>query len=205
VRPLKKEKKMARSDKRYMVYPSSRAAEIIGGTAPTLNQAIECWASLLARAMADNAKTFWNAEPTPVTGKREDAYALKEWGVLADTLKEMRFDPEFTNPGELLATAVEDANRLENVGAKWFSMDLPPEEYSEIELTDKRVAELAQKLRELDYPHAWAVILAVQWFWEHHAEGIDVKKDPWWTLAFRRQWHHKKLNKSLKRRSNRDS
>lgn len=45
------------------------------------------------------------------------------------------------------------------------------------------------KLRDLDYEHAWAVIVTVQWFWEHHDEGIDIGKNPWWTLGFRRQWH----------------
>ena len=196
---------MARSDTRYSVYPAPKAIEVVGNSAPALNRAIECWAALLARAMADNAKKLWNAESTHLTGKMEDMYALKEWCVLADTLKEMRFDPEFANPGELLATAVEDASRLDNIAAKWFSMELPPEGYREIELTDKCVAELAKKLRELVYPHAWAVILVVQWFWEHHDEGVDIKKDPWWTLAFRRQWHQTKAKKPPKRRRKRES
>ena len=197
---------MARSDTRYSVYPAPKAVEVVGASAPALNQAIECWAALLARATADNAKKFWNAASTHLTGKMEDMYALKEWCVLAHTLKGIRFDPEFAKPGELLATAVEDVNRLENSGARWFSMELPPEDYSEIELTDKRVAKLAKKLRELDYPAAWAVILAVQWFWEHHDEGIDIKEDPWWTLGFRRQWHQKTATKmALQRRRKRES
>jgi hypothetical protein len=185
---------MARSDTRYSVYPAPKAVEVVGNSAPALNLAIECWAVQQARAMADNAKKFWNYEATDLTGKMEDMYAFKEWGVLAETLKGMRFDPEFANPGELLATAVEDSHRLDQLGARWFSMDLPPEEYSESELTDKRVAELAKNLRELDYPHAWAVIGAVHWFWEHQKEGIDIAKDPWWTLAFRRQWHRKQTD-----------
>src|SRR5262249_54268030 len=125
---------MARSDTRYSIYPAPKAVEILGSTSSALNQAIECWAALLVRAMADNAKEFWNAESTHLTGQMEDAYALKEWCVLADTLKEMQFDPEFAKPGELLATAVEDANRLEGIGARWVSMELPPEKYSYIEL-----------------------------------------------------------------------
>src|SRR5262245_57398433 len=140
---------MARSDTRYSVYPAPKAVEVVGNSAPSLNQAIECWAALLARALADNAKKFWNAESNWRTEDFEDAYALKELCALADTLKGMRFDPEFAKPSELLATAVEDANRLDNVGARWFSMDLPPEKYSEIELTDKCVSGLAKKLREL--------------------------------------------------------
>jgi hypothetical protein len=196
---------MARSDTRYSVYPAPKAIEIVGISAPALNQAIECWAALLARATADNAKRFWNAEPTDSTRKMEDMYALKEWCVLADTLKELRFDPDFADPGQLLATAVEDANRLEGAGARWFSMYLPTEEFNEIELADKCVADLTKKLRELDYPHAWAVIVACRWFWEHRDGGIDIKKDQWWTLAFRRQWQQTKAKKSTVRRSSRES
>ena len=191
---------MARSNTRYSVYPAPRAVEIVGDSAPALNQAIECWAALLARAMADNAKKIWNNALAEETGKMEDMYALKEWCVLAETLKGIRFDPEFAAPGALLAAAVEDANRLEDSAVKWFSMALPGEEYSEIELTDRCVAKLTKKLRELDYPHGWAVILAVQWFWDHQGEGIDIKTDPWWTLSFRRQWHQKTIDKKARQR-----
>jgi hypothetical protein len=191
---LNEEEVMARSDTRYSVYPAPKAIEILGSTAPALNQAIQCWASLLARATADNAKTFyWNEEGCLVghlTGKREDMHALHPWGVLAEALKDVRFDPEFANPGELLATAVEDAHRMEDAAEKWFSSEFDGEEYAHgLETT---VKELIRELRNLDYAHAWAVIVAVQWFWDHHGEGIDIKKDAWWTLAFRRQWHKKR-------------
>jgi hypothetical protein len=96
----------------------------------------------------------------------------------------------------LLATAVEDAHRLEYIGAKcldWGSCD------SSI-ITDKHVdaevKKVIEKLRDpqFDYVHAWAIIIAVRWFWEHCDEGIDIQKDPWWTLAFRRQWKEKNAN-----------
>jgi hypothetical protein len=182
---IKEVKDMARSDTRYSVYPSPRAVEVIGNSAPQLNQAIESWAAMLCRAIADNAKKFWNAEATHLTGRTQDMYALKEWCVLAEATRNLRFDPEFANPGELLATAVEDADKLESIGARWFSTEL--EEYSE----DILVGELAKKLRELDYAHAWAIVIVVRWFWEHHHEGIDIENDLWWTLAFRRQWKPK--------------
>jgi hypothetical protein len=181
---------MARSDKRYSVYPAPKAVEVLGNSAPALNRAIECWAALLARATADNAKKLWN-----------DVHrnGIKEWCVLADTLKEMLFTPEFANPGELLATAVEDVNRLENIGSTWLEMEID-DGYNAIEQGDQYIALLVQKLRDLDYAHAWAVIVAVQWFWEHHDQGIDVSKDDWWTLAFRRQWQMKTAKKSTKQR-----
>ena len=51
---------MARSDTRYSVYPAPKAVEVVGNSSPALNQAIECWATLLTRAIADNARKFWN-------------------------------------------------------------------------------------------------------------------------------------------------
>ena len=184
---------MARSDIRYSVYPAPKAVEFLGNSAPALNRAIECWAALVARAMADNAKTIWNY------GAFEPGdYVLKEWCVLAEAFKEMPFNPEFANPGELLATAVEDANRLDNIGANWFSTER--EDRSYIEMIDECVAKLGKKLRGLDYAHSWAVTIAVEWYWEHHDEGVDIKKDEWWTLAFRRQWQMKKAKKPPKRK-----
>jgi hypothetical protein len=190
---------MARSDTRYSVYPAPKAIEVVGNSAPALNQAIECWAALLARAMADNARTFSESYSQFVVGTVYE-HCLHEWALVANVFREVRFDPEFANPSELLATAVEDAHRLENVGAEWFASDRDWERKD----VDAAVTKLGEKLRRLDYPHAWAVILGVQWFWEHHEEGIDIKKDPWWTLAFRRQWHQAKTKKSPKRRSTRE-
>ena len=184
---------MARSDTRYSIYPAPKAVEVIGNTSPALNQAIECWAALLARATADNAKTFyWNEKGGlvgHVTGKWEDHSALRPWAVLAEALTGIGFDPEFANPGELLATAVEDAHRMENVAEKWFCSMYDMEDYAQgLEFS---VKELVGKLRSLDYAHSWALIVTIQWFWQHQHEGIDIKKDQWWTLAFRRQWHQK--------------
>jgi len=193
---------MARSDTRYSIYPAPKAVEVVGSSARALNQAIECWAALLARATADNAKTFyWNeagASAGHITGKWEDFHLLNPWGVLAETLKAMQFDPEFSNPGELLATAVEDADRLEDAAEKWFSSEFDGEDYAGgLKFV---VEELVKKLRSLSYAHAWAVIAAVQWYWEHHHEGVDIKKDQWWTLAFRRNWRQTKTKKPPKRR-----
>jgi hypothetical protein len=114
---------------------------------------------------------------------------------LAEAIKSVRFDPEFANPGQLLATAVEDAHRFEVIGATcldWGECDSTIIKDKHIDAEVRRVVE---KLRNLDYGHAWAVILAVQWFWEHHDEGINIHKDPWWTLAFRRQWKEKHAGK----------
>jgi len=182
---------MARTDTRYSVYPAPKAIEVLGASAPALNQALECWAALLVRAMADNSRQFEQAEPVinNVLGK---LCQMNEWSLTARAMKGLRFDPDFGNPGYLLAAAVEDAHRLEYIGADcldWCGNDSTVIKDRQI---DASVAGVVEKLSRLDYVHAWAVIVAVQWLWEHYDEGINVKDDLWWTPAFRRQWRSKR-------------
>ncbi len=179
---------MARSDKRYAVYPATKAVEVLGPSIPALNQAVECWAALLARAIADNSRTFYQEDRVDMHLMKK-LWQMNEWSLLAEAIKGVRFDPEFANPGELLATAVEDAHRLEYIGSKcldWGDCDSTVIKEKHI---DAEVQRTFEKLRSLDYVHAWAVIVVVRWFWDHHNEGIDLLKDDWWTLAFRRQWN----------------
>lgn len=194
---------MARSDKRYSVYPAPKAIEVLGATSPALNQALECWAVQLTIAMAENGKTFFNREPVDLDPLHEcisHARSLKEWCVLAEALKDKTFDPDFASPGYLLAAAVEDAHRFENVGHKWFgAFEVIPDKDLDHHRT-RCLEELLEKLRKLDYAHAWAVILAVQWYWEHH-EQIDIEKDEWWTLAFRREWTAKQQKRAKQAQS----
>jgi hypothetical protein len=185
---------MARSDTRYSIYPAPKAVEVVGNTAPALNQAIECWAALLVRAIGDNSKKFSESH-----GAYPEGYQpLHEWGLFADAIKEIRLDPDFPHPGILLAAAVEDAHRLEDAGNKWFHLEMgginDPTEDEYARRLDDAIARLVKELRELDYVHAWAIIVTVQWFWEHHDEGMGIK-DPWWTVAFRRQWKGRQASK----------
>jgi hypothetical protein len=182
---------MKRSAKRYAVYPAPKAAEVVGMSLPSLNLAIECWAAVLARAMADNAERF-SPSYSAWDFNTLHEHCLHDWALLATVLRSMQFDPDFANPGLLLATAVEDAHRLEKAGREWFESERDIE-WKEV---DTAVARLVEKLRakECDYTHAWAVIVAVRWLWDHQEQGIDIKKDPWWTLAFRRNWGKKNQN-----------
>lgn len=178
---------MSRAMKRYAVYPRKQAVEVLGASIPALNQAVECWAALLARATARNADTFWNAshfQVPPGVGSLDDHQGIDEWCLLAELLKDIRVEPEFPNPGELLRTAFEDAQTLEKIGNKWFSSEFDGEDAARG--LDRGVKRLTEKLATLDYVHAWALITAVQWYW-HHSEATDFRKDSWWTLAFRRQ------------------
>jgi hypothetical protein len=181
---------MARSDTRYSVYPAPKAVEVLGATAPALNQALECWAALLARAMADNSRQFEQADRV-ISNMLGKLCQMNEWSLMAEALKGVRFDPDFGNPGYLLAAAVEDAHRLEYIGAD--SLDWGEHDSTVIKdkHIDAAVTAVVEKLSRLDYVHAWAVIVAVQWFSEHHDDGIDVKNDLWWTPGFRRRWQGK--------------
>jgi hypothetical protein len=175
---------MARSDTRYSIYPAPKAVEVVGNSTPALNQAIECWAALLTRAIADNEKSFscsYNEHHTA------EYHPLHEWRLIAEVLKDRRFDPEYPNPGQLLATAIEDTHRLENIGLDWKDVpDFLAERGPQKEV-DTAVKNVCSKLLALDYVHSWALITTVRWFWENHQKGIDIKKDSWWTLLFRRQ------------------
>ena len=71
----------------------------------------------------------------------------------------------------MLWANVADAIRLDDLAAKWEVAD-----------PDGLVAHL----RELDVAHAWAMVTAVQWFWEHCGEPLDFTVDAWWTPEFRR-------------------
>src|SRR5436309_12409705 len=105
---MKEDGAMARSDTRYSVYPDPKAVEVVGDSAPALNQAIECWASLLATATTDNSKAFyWNEQGVLVghTGKWEHVHSLRAWGFLAQALKGTQFSTQYPNPGELLASS----------------------------------------------------------------------------------------------------
>src|SRR5262245_1003298 len=99
---------MARSDKRFMVYPSPRSIEILDRSSPALNQALDCWASQVARAVGDNANDF---EPSYDFTPHSSYKIIHDWVILAVSLRGKRFDPEFSKPAEFIATAVEDTER----------------------------------------------------------------------------------------------
>lgn len=147
---------MARQDKRITVYPSPRAGEILGTSAPRLNAAIDCWAEAIARATAQNAALFDRTE----------------WMYLADLLRGVILEPGFGTPGAILADDARDGAAHDGLGRKWFG-----------ETADRDVAALAAKLEDLDYTRAWAVVLSVQHFW---ASSDDERAGQWWTIAARR-------------------
>jgi hypothetical protein len=137
------------------LYPNVRALQVLGTTAGHLNQSLECWANLVARAGVENARRF----------------LPDEWLYLADCCNGTVWEPDFSDPGRLLAEQVREADHFDALGARWLTgpADVP---------------ELAEKLSGLNYAQAWAVIIAVQFFWDNRDE-INVPADEWWTVPYR--------------------
>jgi hypothetical protein len=135
-------------------------AATLGGQFQSAEQAMHCWAAVITQATA------------------ELDFAREEWNLIADanngcspllTMAGEDIRPHF--PPMLLWANVADDIRLNGGDKKWRV---------------KKPDSLVERLRDLDFAHAWAVILAAQWFWEHAACDIDHSKDAWWTVDFRR-------------------
>jgi hypothetical protein len=131
--------------------------EILGSSPEQLNQALECWAEVTTQCSAESAQAFGRAQ----------------WSLLAEAFQGVRWEPTAGNPGELMAAGLEDAEEQQHLAEKWLGSG-----------HETKVAELLGTLRELDYAHGWAMIQAIQWFWDHHEE-VDLTDEPWWTLQYR--------------------
>src|SRR5437667_410268 len=94
----------------------------------------------------------------------------------------------------MIASTVEDAYRLETIRGAWLFSDDEADSPDHLspgwKHSDDAIKELIEKLKKLDYSHAWAAIVAVKWYWDRHTQ-INCEMDEWWTLAFRRQWGEK--------------
>jgi hypothetical protein len=143
--------------KAVSIHATPAALEVLGASTAQLNQAIACWAELITQSSADNAKAF----------------SREEWCLLAEALNGVKCDPSEAAPGNAMASALEEAERNEGFGTKWLGEGRDPE-----------LEALLERMRTLDYAHAWAVILAVQWYWAHY-EAVRLSEEPWWTLQYR--------------------
>jgi hypothetical protein len=139
-------------------------AAVLGGQLMSAEQGLRCWEAAIAAASVDNDKMF----------------GRPEWNLMADANNGM--SPLLTMVGEdrralrstptMIWANVADDIRLNGGDKKWKLKD--PDG-------------LVERLRNLDFVHGWAVVLAVQWFWEHANWKVNRQKDEWWTVDFRRQ------------------
>ena len=127
---------------------------------------------------------------TPYCQQVEGKFSRAEWNLIADAnngcspmFSMLGVDPRHA-PMMLLAN-VEDDIRLNGSDQKWLA-DNPRE-------AAKAGKALVAKLAALDELERWAVLLAVQYFWEdarprdQGGQRIDHTRDEWWTLAHRRK------------------
>lgn len=142
------------ASKRITVYPSPLSLRILGDSSPALNQAVDCWAIAIQRAAADNAKLL----------TRED------WCLLADVNNGTMWEPGDTSPASGLRAQVEDGDRLDGLGKKWYTKN-----------AREQVRELAATVGGMDYIHAWAIVTVCQRFWDRH-DTINMRTDEWWIL-----------------------
>jgi len=154
----------------------------IGSGPDAGEQALRCWADVLARAGAAVAEAF-----TPI-----------EWCMIADACNGTLWEPRIGEPGRMVAANVEDGHRLDGTGYRWLGDDATELAGSlskaaggkvtpAMRKVDQQVSSLVQRLADLDYAHGWAVIVACQWFWSHCQDDIDPRKDPWWTSSYRKR------------------
>ncbi len=148
--------------KRVTVYPEPRTLRILGQSTPQLNLALDCWARQVVAGAAE----------------AEGLLSKPEWLFLADCLNGHLADAREDNSS--LVLSVHDSHELDGTGHKWFEAEAA-----------EHVEEVKAKLRGLSYSAAWAVILAVQFFWDHH-ESLDLLADEWWRVSFRTQWNRDK-------------
>ncbi len=147
------------------VYPPRSVTYPLGGYRSTvMTFAVRCFAKLLEQATIDN----------------QDALTAGEWNFLAVNAsgRESSIDPDVNNPGDLLAQMAERGMHHE------VQLDLLA---GQPRGGRAKAQELADRLRALDYVHAWAVIWCLQW--RAHRLGMDeviTPEEEWWTLAHRR-------------------
>lgn len=142
------------------VYPPRKVEIPLGGYRSTpFTQAIRCWAKLFEPACVEVAAAF----------------SSEEWQFLWAATKgdTTAFDPEHSRPGSMIAERIERAIVFQ-IGLE--------ELHKSTKIGKERAAAIAERVRQLDYLHAWAVIWALQW----RADFKNgVPDGEWWTLAHR--------------------
>lgn len=138
-------------------------AASVGDGLCSAQQALHAWALILDRATADNAEHFSRDEWCFLADCNNGASAL--FFCHGDAMRLAQ---------TMLVANVVDGHDLNRTGYRWFE-----------ESANQRVQGVVEKLKALDHAHVWAVLVAIQFFWDH--SNISPLEDPWWTREFRRQ------------------
>jgi hypothetical protein len=151
---------MPPKNKVLTVYPDPLGLAIVGGNAPAINRAVECWARKLREI-----------EPTVDLSRQE-------WNFLADVLNGTMSDNAWN--GSWLAQEAHDAQSLNGTGDRWFGED------GQRGSGDEAARALVEKLAAMSWDQAQYVLAATAFFWSK--AGIDVinhDQHEWWTIRFR--------------------
>lgn len=172
-------------------------------TIKTLNSASEAWRGSKAHVLESAVKLIGNLRFKAILGDSEQSIeqalvawsvhvergakrvcehlCRNEWNLLAEVHRGIT--PTFTmqgawaasNPLSMCIANLEDAHIVDEVGFKWLGED-----------GDILVKDLVRKLDNLDPVEGWAVIIAIEFFWQHASE-IDHLEDEWWTVEHRKK------------------
>lgn len=159
-RRVSKEKRSAQT-----VYAPKSVAVPLGGFRSTpLTQAIRCWAKILESASLEV----------------QDKFTADEWAYLAAVCdqKEHSFDPAWNDPEDQLAQL---AQRGADYEIGLFHL------HKQKAHAKTAVSQICERLKELDYVHAWAVIWAIQWRADWAAGKPIPEGEEWWTLGHRQK------------------
>ena len=122
---------------------------------------------------------------TPACAAVENLLDGSEWNLIAETNcgivpSSSTFDCTRRRATAALMANVEDSIIIDR-GSQWLG-DGPS--------AVKRGKSLLAKVKRLSELERWAVILAVQFFWEDASfrRKIDLANDSWWTLDYRREY-----------------
>jgi hypothetical protein len=148
---------MSRRPDQMSFFPRPQAVMGLGGRrVHFMENALDCWLEALTQASADNQVRF-------------DA---GDFRFLYEPLHDAMIEPYVANPSERMVEAVEMASQRPALAFEVFSDE-----------TGQRVQKLTEKVRNLDYVHAWAILWPL-WCFRENCKGLDPARVEWWKMEF---------------------
>lgn len=112
----------------------------------------------------------WANVVTQATKDNEERFTRHEWNFLADVLYGCPFDSHDRSPGETISRFIESTN---------------PGVWGWLSGCKDHVKDVSERCFVMPYAESWALILAVQFYW-NFKRHIRPLEDEWWTAAFRK-------------------
>ena len=134
-----------------------------------LDRAIECWSQALALALA--------------SGHLEGQFDTADFAFLFDALNDVAIEPDVATPNESMAQAVAKAGQRPGLAFAIYGDE-----------TGQRLQALVEKVRSLDYLHAWAILWPHRCFLEN-CDGLDPLRVEWWKMEFVKAHAHPRGNR----------